>query len=106
LNVSPTSAASRSSAATRHVDSTPWYRQAWPWALIALPAISVVLGLTTLCIALGGADAVVPHEGDSTSWSAPRGPACVGACDTSTSADPASRAPQTSPDEHGHDSAR
>ncbi|MCG2635213.1 MAG: FixH family protein [Gammaproteobacteria bacterium] len=30
----------------------PWYRQFWPWFLIALPASAVVAGLVTLGIAL------------------------------------------------------
>jgi len=53
-------------------DSKPWHRQFWPWFLIALPAISVVFSFATLYIAVSGADEVVPHEGDSTSYSAPR----------------------------------
>jgi hypothetical protein len=56
-------------------DSKPWYRQFWPWFLIGLPAISVVFSFATLYIAVRDADEVVPHEGDSSSYSAPRAPA-------------------------------
>ena len=28
----------------------PWYRQGWPWFLIAFPAIAVVAGIATLVI--------------------------------------------------------
>ncbi len=52
----------------------PWYRQFWPWFLVVLPAASVALSFFTLYMALEGGDAVVPHEGDSTSYSAPRAP--------------------------------
>lgn len=52
-------------------DSRPWYRQFWPWFLILLPATSVVFSFATLYIALRDADEVLPHEGDSTSYSAP-----------------------------------
>lgn len=40
-------------------DSKPWYRQFWPWFLIALPASVVVAGLTTVYIAFKGADSLV-----------------------------------------------
>jgi hypothetical protein len=59
----------------RRLDCRPWYRQFWPWFLIVLPAASVVLSFLTLYMALEGMDPVVPHDGDSTSYSAPRGPA-------------------------------
>lgn len=55
-------------------DSKPWHRQFWPWFLIALPAISVVFSFATLYIAVSGADEVIPHEGDSSSFSAPEQP--------------------------------
>ncbi len=56
-------------------DTKPWYRQFWPWFLIALPLTSVVASFVTLWIAVTDADEVLPHEGDSTSYSAPSGPA-------------------------------
>lgn len=41
------------------LDNKPWYRQFWPWFLIALPASVVVAGLTTVYIAFKGADDLV-----------------------------------------------
>lgn len=40
-------------------DNTPWYRQFWPWFIIALPATTVAAGLATLAIAIHNADDVV-----------------------------------------------
>ncbi|MEQ9210437.1 MAG: FixH family protein [Pseudomonadales bacterium] len=34
-----------------HEDTTPWYRQFWPWFLIALPASVVVACIATVVIA-------------------------------------------------------
>ena len=33
-------------------DTVPWYRQFWPWFLIAIPMMSVVAGVTTLVLAV------------------------------------------------------
>jgi hypothetical protein len=59
---------------SRRLDARPWYRQFWPWFLVVLPAASIVLSFVTLYLALETGDAVVPHEGDSTSYAAPRTP--------------------------------
>ena len=40
-------------------DTRPWYRQFWPWFLIALPGSVVIAGLTTVYIAFNGADTLV-----------------------------------------------
>lgn len=37
----------------------PWYREPWPWFLIALPATAVVAGLATVWIAAKSADGLV-----------------------------------------------
>jgi len=42
-----------------HSSTVPWYRQFWPWFLIALPATAVVAGLTTVYIAFNNADTLV-----------------------------------------------
>lgn len=42
--------------------STPWYRQFWPWFLIALPAISVVFSMATLVVAVRNADSLVRDD--------------------------------------------
>jgi hypothetical protein len=45
-------------------DTKPWYRQFWPWFIIALPAASVVGGLTTLWISLQTTDSLVLQSDD------------------------------------------
>ncbi|PCJ92166.1 MAG: hypothetical protein COA46_06415 [Porticoccaceae bacterium] len=41
------------------MDNKPWYRQFWPWFLIALPGSVVIASLATVYIAFHGADALV-----------------------------------------------
>jgi hypothetical protein len=43
-------------------DSEPWYRQFWPWFLIALPGSVVIAGLATLYIANRYADDLVVQD--------------------------------------------
>ena len=45
-------------------DTKPWYRQFWPWFIIALPAASVVGGLTTVWIAMQTTDSLVVQSDD------------------------------------------
>jgi len=45
-------------------DTQPWYRQFWPWFIIALPAASVVAGLTTVWISLQTTDSLVVQSDD------------------------------------------
>ena len=40
-------------------DTAPWYRQFWPWFIIALPLSAVIAGTITLVIAYRNADDVV-----------------------------------------------
>ena len=40
----------------------PWYRQFWPWFLIALPLLSVVAGLILLGFALDSRDSLVRDD--------------------------------------------
>lgn len=37
-------------------DDKPWYRQFWPWFLLALPAAALIAGFSTLVIAFRHAD--------------------------------------------------
>lgn len=39
-----------------------WYRQFWPWFLIGLPALSIVVSVTTLVLAIGNADSLVVDD--------------------------------------------
>jgi len=43
-------------------DTAPWYRQFWPWFLIALPGCVVVAALYTVHIAYRGADDLVVDD--------------------------------------------
>jgi len=40
----------------------PWYRQFWPWFVIALPAAGVIASVVTLVIAIDHADAPVRDD--------------------------------------------
>lgn len=44
--------------------TTPWYRQPWPWFLIALPAAAVCGSFYTLWLAVSEPEAVVRDEYD------------------------------------------
>jgi hypothetical protein len=43
-------------------DRVPWYRQFWPWFLIALPASAVIAGIATLIIAIETRDGLVVDD--------------------------------------------
>jgi len=43
---------------------TPWYRQFWPWFIIALPATAVVASFVTLWLAISRPDYIVIDEDD------------------------------------------
>ncbi|MDH5621171.1 MAG: FixH family protein [Gammaproteobacteria bacterium] len=45
-------------------DTDPWYRQFWPWFIIALPASAVVAGLYTLWLAGQTTDSLVIRSDD------------------------------------------
>jgi len=45
-------------------DTKPWYQQFWPWFIIALPAASVVAGVTTLWISMQTSDSLVVRSDD------------------------------------------
>jgi len=40
----------------------PWYREPWPWLLMAPPAVAVVAGLATVWIAAASADGLVAED--------------------------------------------
>jgi uncharacterized protein len=40
----------------------PWYRQFWPWFIIALPAASVLFSVATLVVAIRNADSLVRDD--------------------------------------------
>lgn len=43
-------------------DVNPWYREPWPWLLMAGPAIVVVAGIATLVIAIRTNDGIVAED--------------------------------------------
>jgi hypothetical protein len=43
-------------------DTLPWYRQFWPWFLIAVPAAAVVMGIVTITLAVRTADGLVVDD--------------------------------------------
>jgi hypothetical protein len=40
----------------------PWYREPWPWILMAAPAAAVVAGAITVWLAVGSADGLVAED--------------------------------------------
>lgn len=53
-------------------DVQPWYRQFWPWFIIALLSSSVIAGLTTVWISLQTTDSLVVSSGDDVQMIAER----------------------------------
>ena len=49
---------------TQNNPVTPWYRQFWPWFIIALPASAVVASFITLWIAISNPDQVVVDDNE------------------------------------------
>lgn len=43
-------------------DTVPWYREPWPWLLMAGPAVVVVAGFATLWIAVASSDGLVVDD--------------------------------------------
>lgn len=43
-------------------DTLPWYKQFWPWFVIALPMTAVIGGVATIFIAMGNPDALVVDD--------------------------------------------
>ncbi len=44
------------------LDTQPWYRQFWPWALIALPTITVIGCMITIVLAIRSNDGLVRDD--------------------------------------------
>lgn len=40
----------------------PWYRYPWPWVAIGIPAAAVIMGMTTLYLALANPDYLVVDD--------------------------------------------
>jgi hypothetical protein len=48
--------------AGNELDLTPWYRQPWPWILMAGPAFVVIAGLAMAWVAFSGQDGLVVDD--------------------------------------------
>ncbi|MBT8059915.1 MAG: hypothetical protein HKP16_05180 [Xanthomonadales bacterium] len=44
------------------IERKPWYREPWPWVAIAIPAAAVIMGMTTLYLALNNPDYLVVDD--------------------------------------------
>ena len=42
----------------------PWYREPWPWVAIAIPGAAVIMGITTLILAISNPDPLVISDKD------------------------------------------
>lgn len=42
--------------------SGPWYRDRWPWLIMSVPALSAVLGIVMLVLAMGSYDGLVAED--------------------------------------------
>jgi len=47
---------------TTSTDVSPWYREPWPWLLMAGPAVVVVAGFATLWLAVSSNDGLVADD--------------------------------------------
>ena len=41
----------------------PWYKEPWPWVAIAIPGAAVIMGITTLILAINNPDPLAVDEG-------------------------------------------
>lgn len=42
--------------------SRPWYKEPWPWIIISIPLASVIMGFTTLYLAITNPDHLVVED--------------------------------------------
>ena len=46
----------------QNLDIEPWYKQGWPWAIIAIPILTVIAGVTTYFIAANQPHSMVKDD--------------------------------------------
>lgn len=46
-----------------NIELKPWYKEPWPWVAIAIPGSAVIMGITTLVLALNNPDPLVIDDG-------------------------------------------
>lgn len=44
------------------VQNRPWYKEPWPWVAIAIPVSAMIMGFTTLYLAVSNPDPVILDE--------------------------------------------
>ncbi|MBT8051028.1 MAG: FixH family protein [Gammaproteobacteria bacterium] len=49
---------------THEAQHKPWYKEPWPWVAIAIPGLAVIMGITTLVLALSNPDPVMITDRD------------------------------------------
>ncbi|MCF6226220.1 MAG: FixH family protein [Xanthomonadales bacterium] len=59
----------------QQLDDEPWYKQFWPWFIMALPMIAVIASISTLVIAIKNPDYLVVEKSDYKNISAEMLPA-------------------------------
>jgi hypothetical protein len=47
---------------TQREDTSPWYRQFWPWFIISIPALTIVAAMITITIAVKTDDGLVVDD--------------------------------------------
>lgn len=45
-----------------NTQALPWYKQFWPWFLVAIPLSSVVMGVVMIWLAVSGRDSLVTED--------------------------------------------
>jgi hypothetical protein len=45
-------------------ENVPWFKQFWPWFIIALPAAAVIASFVTLWLAISNPDQVIVTDGE------------------------------------------
>ncbi|MCF6264334.1 MAG: FixH family protein [Xanthomonadales bacterium] len=59
----------------QQLDTEPWYKQFWPWFIMALPMAAVIASISTLVIAIKNPDYLVIKKSEQQSISAEMRPA-------------------------------
>lgn len=60
--MNPHSKPSNSQKASRSPDWRPWYREPWPWVLIAIPLLTIIASAVTFYLAVSRPDYLVVDE--------------------------------------------
>jgi len=61
-NLNSNSSSNLASNSHSDLDTEPWFKQGWPWALIAIPFLTIIAGVTTFIIANNTSDTLVHDD--------------------------------------------